>query len=240
MFGPVEFDIRVPCGDDVLISNVASCLKRGLPELARHAPVEQALAVIANGPSAWNAEFDGKPTLAVNGALKLFTDRNAAPDYWIGCDPQAHMADFLKVAPKDTIYLVASKCDPGVFDALKDRTVLVWHVGEDGTADLVRDLDPVPCAVSVTICAFDVMERLGFCSFDTWGWDGCYGPHGEDHANPQAHKATDIENEVGDRTFKTTTSWALEAQDAWNKLRGWPIRIHGGGMIGAVFDYMGG
>lgn len=237
MLGVVEFDVRVPVTDDGLISNVASCLARGLPELARLPPSGQALLVIANGPSAWGAEFDGRPTLAVNGALRLFTDRNAAPDYWCACDPQAHLADFLKNPPKSTTYLVASKCHPSVFDALKDRNVIVWHLDDYATWDLVSERDAIMSAVSVTICSFEVMDRLGFRSFDTWGWDGCY-IDGRDHACPQTHRGTDIENDVGERMFQTTTSWALEAQDAWNKLKGWPIRIHGPGMIGAIFDYM--
>ncbi len=115
--------------------------------------------------------------------------------------------------------------------------MIVWHVGEAGTIDLLHTRDPIGCAVSVTICAFEVMARLGFTSFETWGWDGSYSAAGEDHASPQAHRGTDIENDVGGVLFRTTTSWCLEGQDAWNKLRDWPIVIHGGGMIGAIFDF---
>lgn len=234
----IRFDIRTPVADDGLVSNVTACLARGLPELARLPPSGQALVVIANGPSAWGAEFDGKPTLAVNGALRLFTDRNAAPDYWCACDPQAHLADFLKNPPKSTTYLVASKCHPSVFDALKDRNVIVWHLDDFATWDLVEDREPISSSVSVTICSFEVMERLGFRSFETWGWDASLGLNGEDHAVPQPHNGCNIEIDVGGRTFQTTTSWALEAQDGWNKLQDWPITIHGNGMIGAIFDYM--
>ena len=232
----VEFEIKTPVADDGLVANVRHSLSLGLPELCRLPPSTRQLSVIANGPTAWGAEFGGNPTLAVNGALRLFTDRNAAPNYWIGCDPQAHLADFLKRAPQSTTYLVASKCHPSVFEALKGRRVILWHVDDLATWDLVQDRDAISTAVSVTICAFEVMERLGFSRFETWGWDGCY-IDGRDHASPQAHRAIDIENDVGGKVFQTTTTWALEAQDAWNKLRGANIDIRGGGMIGAIFDY---
>ncbi len=235
----VEFEIHTPVADVGLVANVRSCLKRGLPELPRLPPTEQGLLVIANGPTARLANLrDGRPTLAINGSLTLFLEQGIAPDYYIACDPQAHLADFLKIAPISTTYLIASKCHPSVFEALKDRHVIVWHVGEAGTIDLLHTHDPVGCAVSVTICAFEVMERLGFCSFETWGWDCSMGPNGEDHASPQAHRGTDIENDVDGVLFQTTTSWCLEAQDGFNKLRGWPIKINGGGMIGAIFEYL--
>lgn len=230
----VEFQIRTPVDDEGLRANVISALARDLPELGWAPLRDDRLKVVAGGPSARHASLDG-PTLALNGALGLFGRKG--PNWWAGCDPQAHLADFLKDPPQDTVYLVASKCHPAVFDALAKRKVVLWHVWEPMTADLFEDRDSVLAGTSVTICAFELMGMLGFRHFETWGWDGCYvgGAH---HALPQAHAAVDIENTVGGQVFSTTTTWALEAQDAWNKLKDLDIDIRGGGMIGAIFDYL--
>lgn len=233
MQGLVEFDIRVPVDDEGLRANVRSCLARGLPEVGYSGGRADRLTIIANGPSALQALPCEGPTLAVNGSLRLF-DEGAT--WWAGCDPQEHMADFLTDPPRETVYLVASKCHPAVFEALKNRTVVVWHVDDHATWDLLSERDPIRTGVSITIVAFELMSRFGFRRFTTWGWDGCY-MDGKDHAVPQAIVPSNIENEVGDQVFNTTTSWALEAQDAWRKLSAADIDIRGGGMIGAVFDF---
>lgn len=234
----VEFEIRTPTDDAGLVRNVEHALSLGLPEIVTGPHRSQRLKIIANGPTARSAPLGG-PTLALNGALRSCLSRGVAPAWWAACDPQPLVADFLAEAPEATTYLVASKCDPAVFRALKGRNVLLWHIDDFATWDLVKDRNPVSTAVSITICAFELGERLGFSRFETWGWDGCY-IDGLDHASPQAHRATDIENEVGDQVFSTTTSWALEAQDAYHKFSLTPrdVEIRGPGMIGAILRYL--
>jgi hypothetical protein len=237
--GHVEFAVRVPVDDAGLRANVAHALSRDLLHLVGQ-PAERhtdRLSIIANGPSAVGAPHRS-PTMAINGSIRLF-NRADPPSYWVGCDPQELLADLLDYAPDETIYLVASKCHPKVFERLRGRRVLLWHVDDHATWDLVKPFEPVRSASSVTICAFEIGERLGYDRFGIWGWDGCY-LDGRDHANGQAHGGIDIENDVGGQIFPTTRTWCLEAQDAVNKLRMTPrdIQIHGPGMIGAVLDYL--
>ncbi len=235
MESQVEFEVLTPVSDDVLIANVHHALSLGLSELRDYEyPWNGALRVVANGPSARRAELDGK-TLAINGALGLFTKSGRVPTYWIACDPQELVADFLDNPPMSTTYLIASKCHPKVFERLKDRNVVVWHVHDEATWPLVRDRDPVARGVSVTICCFEVMARLGWRKFDTWGWDGCF-MDGEAHAVPQGEIESNVTIECDEMSFKSTHSWGLESQDAIMALRGFPfpIHIHGMGMIGEI------
>lgn len=238
MQGPITFDIKTPLNGDALVANVQHALTLGLPELRDFEyPWEGALKVIANGPSARQADLSGK-TLAINGALKLFTDKGLAPTYWIGCDPQELVAGFLTDPPAETTYLVASKCHPAVFEALKDRNVILWHVHDEPTNHLTEDRAAVCRAVSVTICCFEVMARLGWRRFDTWGWDGCV-MDGQEHAVAQTNMGGHIDIEHLDHHYTVIPAWALEAEDAIAALRGFPfpIHIHGGGFMGAVVGF---
>ena len=236
----VEFEVRVPCDEETLISHVKSSLARNLPELTDGEFKDDVLHIIANGPSALEAPLDGH-VLALNGALKLCLSKGITPTYWAACDPQELVAEFIpNNPPEETTYLVCSKCHPTVFDKLKDRNVIIWHIDDFCTWDLVKDKAPVMTAVSITIVSFELGERMGYSRFDIWGWDGCY--FGDlHHASPQTHVAMDIQNSVGGMIFNTTTTWALEAQDAFNKFRHFPrkVKINGQGMFRWLLAFQG-
>lgn len=238
--GPeIHFNVSTPLDDEAIIAHVAHALSLGLTEAApTHFPRSQPhLKVIASGPSARKAPLDGA-TLAVNGGLKLFADAGKTPTYWAGCDPQAHLADFLRDPPRNTIYLLASKCHPDVFEALKHRKVVLWHIDDPCVWDLIEHRNPIMTACSITLTSFGLMRMLGYETFETWGWDGCY-MDGLHHANDQIHVGNNVEIVVGDKTFQTTTNWALECQDAEDKIcgLGHKVTIRGGGMIGAILKY---
>lgn len=235
----VGFDLRLPANDAELRSNVEHALSLDLDDLPRMPVRPDPLAIIANGPSArsfpaWFWDQHGARSLALNGALRLF--RTSKPTWWAACDPQPLVADFLADPPADTTYLIASKCHPSVFEALKDRSVMLWHLAEPVYLDLVRDRDPVRLGPTVTICALELADRLGFAKTETWGWDACY-LDGINHAAEQGHDGTgNIDFEFGGQTFRTTRNWMFEALRAADRFEDTPrdITIHGGGMIAAM------
>lgn len=234
--GVVDFDVRVPVDNAGLVENVHHAFSLGLPELPEFGgDWDETLQIVAGGPSALSAPLDG-PTLALNGAMRIFTQRGLAPSYWAGCDPQEALADFIPDdPPQSTFYLVASKCHPKVFEKLRGRSVIVWHVSDEATWPIVRDHHPVLAWVSITLCSFELMARLGWKRFSVWGWDGSY-VDGQDHAFPQPHRSDDIEVDLNGRKFSTTTTWALEAQTATVALAGFPfkIHVHGDGFMPAM------
>lgn len=228
----IEFAVHTPLSGPVLRSHAYHALSLGLPEAT---PLRGPLKIIANGPSAMSADTSGE-TLAVNGALKLFA-RGVGPTYWAACDPQEIVASFIPDnPPTNTIYLVASHCHPKVFEKLKGRDVRLWHVDNPDTRDLT--VDGVPTAVSITLVVMQLMGRMGYRRFETWGWDGCY-LDGRDHAVGQAHSGDNITIRVGDHdTFDTTSTWAAEAQDAVMLLSmaDFRVKINGLGMFKAICD----
>jgi hypothetical protein len=245
MRGEIEFALQVPCTDDQLAAHVAHALMLDLP----HTQARKRLVVVANGPTAKQAPFDtDQPTLALNGALRQFTERGLAPTYWAACDPQALVAGFLKDAPKSTTYLVASKCHPDVFKTLMDQgiTPLVWHVADVPIPGHVRA--PLCCSITMT-AMWEMRLAFGFTDFDVHGWDACY-LDGEHHAGEaRAPGSTDVtinyggqvigEEVIGGRNFETTHTWAAEADFAqqFMQLCGYydiGLTIHGDGMMAAV------
>lgn len=238
MHGEIEFDLITPLDTEIIAGHVQHALSLGL----RNTHGRKSLAIVANGPSAKRAPFGsfGMPTLAVNGALKQFTSRGLAPTYWAACDPQELVADFLTDAPQETIYLIASKCHPSVFEALKDRTVLLWHVSDQPVPNVLR----APLACSVTMCAAWEMTRAAFAFTDLqfYGWDAAFvdDEHHAGDAAPNFREQPDyVQIGFGDRLFDTTRSWAAEAFYAQQffqiaRFLDFAITIHGDGMMKAM------
>lgn len=229
MQGPIEFAVTTPLPDARLRKHTAWAMRQGYPEVPEGPERPEVVNIVASGPSALSAPLDGL-TAAVNGSLKLFTDQGLSPTWWAGCDPQRAMVGFLRHPPPLTTYLVASKCDRVVFRALRRRRVLLWHIDDVPGHDWA-----VPTATTITLTALSLLRRMGFRRFRTWGWDGCY-LDGLDHATKQRHAGNDIRMDVGDQTFRTTTTWALEAQDAVVQLQSadYMVDVRGPGMIGAI------
>lgn len=215
----VGFDFQLPVGADICLQQIGASIARGIPDAVERC----ALTIVANGPTARQVDLRGieTATLALNGSLKLFVDQGLAPTYWAACDPQERLADLLPDnPPEDTLYYVASKCHPAVFEKLKDRQVCLWHLCDHPAPGRVRQA----LACSVTISASWLMHRLGFTDFEYWGWDGCF-VDGQHHAGasdwpdvPVMHMnyGGKIQNGevLGGRTFATTRSWAAEAKGA--------------------------
>lgn len=236
------FEYHLPVDEQTCRSQIAESLRRGILDVVPR----RRLTVIANGPTARNADLNAlqTPTLALNGALSLFLEQGLAPTYWACCDPQALVADILPDnLPYETTYFVASKCHSSVFEKLKNHTVRLWHIRDHPAEGRSR----IALASSVTISASWLMHRLGYTDFEYWGWDGCFldGAHHASHAAdwstvPVLHMnyggMVQDGEVIGGQTFATTRTWAAEAKGAeqFFQLADYfdiSIKIHGGGMF---------
>lgn len=244
------FNLQTPLNDETCRAHILHNLTLGLPDALRRA----GLTVIANGPSARNvnlANIEGH-TIALNGALKLFTDKGLSPDYWAACDPQACVADFLpENPPHNTTYLVASKCHPSVFHKLRHNDVLVWHLKDQDAPGQHR----ISLCQSITLCASWLMYRMGYTDFEYWGWDGCFidGTHHagsspdvnyeQVHINIGGKLDKESGEVIGGRTFPSTRTWAAEAQAAHQffQLANYfdiGVTVNGDGMFKAAREFL--
>lgn len=225
----ILFDLKTPLNETLIRGHIAHAYSLGIPHLFADEP--ETLRIIANGPTAKSAPLDG-PTLALNGALRLFTDKGLHPTWWAACDPQALVADFLTHAPKETVYLVASKCHADVFDRLAYRSVRLWDIDDYVPGG-------IPVAPSITLVSLMLAFKMGWRKIEVWGWDGCYGENGAHHAVDQPHDKDCVTIEVGARSFQSCGTWASEAQNARTVVSlmeylGAKIDIKGDGMIDAI------
>jgi hypothetical protein len=252
---PIQFQVETPGDPEEL--KARRLVHERLPDAT---PVRSCI-IIGSGPSAadealWDrlrglpkhGLYNTPPTIALNGALKVCLANGVTPTYWACCDPQELTTKFLpKTPPKETTYLLASKCCEALFERLRGLKVEVWRMDDVRVGERLH----VPCAVSISLVAQSLMRMRGFHRFEMYGWDCCYGPAGEHHASrqpaPTADKMTfEIQNQDGSvhASFLTNGSWLAELHDAtiqtFNlKTMGYEVIVHGPGAVATLLRARG-
>jgi len=140
-----------------------------------------ALAIGGSAPSvlehlddlrAWPGEI-----WAINGAYDFLLSQGIVAHGFVGLDPVPGLVDYVRNARPETTFFISSVCDPGVFDALSDQHVWLWH-------SKMADLDYPPDARIVgggTTCltrAPFLANMLGWRDMTIFGADSSYGEAG--------------------------------------------------------------
>jgi hypothetical protein len=222
---PILLRARIP--REQVERNLDGSLARGLPSAFNLSPGRYA-AVCGGGPSL--ALYHGeRPCVALNGAVQ-----RVAADYAITFDPSPQNAAWYADALPTTKYLVGSRADPSVFDALRNRHVSIWHVND--TPEAERGLLPmVGFGSSVGIRSICLLYALGVRWFDIYGMDSCV-VDGSHHAYPQAWNDTDdvLTWTIDGREFQGSPWHMQQVHDFDRMLTMMPdarFRSHGDGAI---------
>lgn len=175
-----------------MLENMRSALSRGLPEVRRCRPHSHLLSVCGGGPSLADTFRDAKGYIAaINGSQRFLTENGILPDACGILDPGRHMPDVI-TADRRVRYFVASICDPGVFDKLKDCMVHLWHpsgvCGSEAALEL-RGGDWLQVAGGCTMGLrwINLGYVLGFRTFHLHGMDSSFRD-GETHAYPDRER----------------------------------------------------
>jgi len=184
----VQIDLKPGISPDRMVENIRSALKRGLRELPACKPHGESLAVAAGGPSlsdTYGILQNQGHIAAVNGSLKFLLDRGIVPEFCGVLDASPHMADVV-VADSRVRYLVASNCDPSLFDILLNAgcRVWIWHptpasIGTGDGARLLQEAKPenwlmVAGGCTIGLRWVNLGYLLGYRSFHLHGLDSSF------------------------------------------------------------------
>ncbi len=226
-----------------LKQNIATNIRRQLPQLRTYQPQDRALCIVAGGPSLADTfgeltekiERDNAAVLAVNGAYGHLLEHGIEPSLFAMLDARLWNKRFVEATGPRTKHFIASQCDPAVFDALADREVYIWHApipretGDpranvwQGGRKLYRgyylsdrNYLIVPGGVTVTAKTVMLAYWLGFRHIHIFGFDSCW-MDGEHHAYEQPeNKDRNVRFKLGERWFNCAP-WMAHQADSFFK-----------------------
>ncbi len=201
---PIELIGSCNTNQAELVGQVASNIRRGLPQAKPHAPNPATAILVCSGPSLKTTEdelrdafYDGGKIIAVNGAYQWCIDHGFPPSAAVIIDARSFNKRFLETEVVGCKYLLASQCHPEIFDLCRDRHVTIWHACSfgDEELDVLREyyfdrVYPVTIGTTVGVRAISLLRMLGFTRIDIFGMDSCWIGD-ENHAFPQAENSND-------------------------------------------------
>lgn len=227
---------------------------RGLPELAPSLIAHDGtLVLVGSGPSLPTMIDDikaerarGRPILAVKGAHDWLCQQGIEPDLFLSVEPRDRRSN-LKHKNAHTVYLLASRVAPEVFDHLHDCKVMLWHSwGHESEVDTIKKYTKLATGGGSTsgLRAIAVgYLYFGFRNFVLYGYDSCNAPDGTKRVDgSKTGVTTDVIIGTGEhqRTFVCNLAMAAQANEFQICTYGLFSDIHieakGGGLIAAILD----
>jgi len=230
-------------------ANVQAALARHLPELVpalvRH---DGTMVCVGSGPSMPGLVEEiraeraaGRPIFAVKGAHDFLCRAGIQPDLWMCVDPRDR-TNLLEEANDFTTYLISSRCDATMFDALQSKRVFVVHTwAKEEHCDEYNGKLLLGGGSTSGLRAITAGYALGFNRFVLYGYDSCLA---KDKATKrftgEGVEPTKILDVIVDgKRFWTNGAMAQQAhefQDYYTAMPDLQIAVKGGGLIAAIIE----
>jgi hypothetical protein len=171
------------------LAQIERCVSLKFPRLSLRPIREETASIVGYGPSlaeTWDQVT--WPIFTVSGAHDFLVERGKIPDWHVECDGRDHKTKHLTKPRLETAYLIASICNPRVWEQLRGFNVEYWHnCNGQHVVDWIGKNDDGSILVAggsvVGLTAIHIAGILGFRKFKLFGFDGNFWK-GSRHAGP--------------------------------------------------------
>lgn len=251
----MDIEIFQNIDQDIVFSNVYKNSRRNIPWI-KQLPEHSGHAVIVGGGYSiknniesikWRKSL-GQKIFALNNAAKFLSDNGIEVDYQVIVDAREFNKRFIGYANN---YLLASQCDPAVFDETNNTNVSLWHHVEPVIEDLTKHLPEyedeyvlIGGGTTVGLSAMCLVYALGYRKLHLYGYDSS---HFEKNGHAYEQKENDTmplcKVTINGKVFTSSLAMALQAElfpECCNNLidLGCIITVDGDGLIMEVMKYM--
>jgi hypothetical protein len=221
----------------------------GLPDWREQLPI----AIVGGGPSLKDTIHklkDYRYIMVCGSAHDYVIKAGYAPTYAIICDPDPLVINYMRETSPYTKYLIASQCDPIVFQHVKYDKNYVWHCGGDGIDQKIFGEGKVVLGGGSTVGtrAMYMALAFGFSDQHLFGFDTClskdFKHHSYDFDDPEKETLGNIHEIALDgpngKKFHVAGYMLAQLFDFQNLLKAHANRIkvtvHGEGLLKHLMD----
>lgn len=176
---PYKYPMRNAVTLEAEVRQVADCVSRGYEQLQLQPLREDWLCVVGYGPSLHETWRDIRnPCITVSGSHDFLIGKGLVPDWHAECDGRDHKTKHLEKPHQDVTYVMATICNPRMWEQLKGHKVLRWHnANGQHIVEWIAKHDDGSVLVAggsnIGLSAIHLGGILGFRKFELFGFDGC-------------------------------------------------------------------
>jgi hypothetical protein len=229
-------------------ANIKSALARGLPEITPALCAHDGTFVVAaSGPSLPDFIDDlkaevasGRPVCAVNGAYDFLVEAGVIPSLALTVDPRPMPQNFKNPQP-ETVFLLASRVNPEVFDRLTGHRVMLWHsFGSMEEAEAWKGKPSIGGGSTSGMRAITIGYIMGYRKFSCYGMDSCLAADRETKRFSGEKAGSTFEVQVSENGPRFWCNGAMaqqanEVQELPTSLEGISIDFKGNGLLAAIW-----
>lgn len=245
------FPVEINVGEQAFSSNVRSAIERDIPWLQQSEARPDKVVIVGGGPSLADVEDEllakyknGDKFIALNNTAKWLIDRGMTPHYHVLLDGRASLARFIVKVP-ETHYLIASQCDPSVFDAVGDNVTL-WHPHVEDIKDYIGDRETalIGGGTTVGLQGISIAYAIGFRHITLAGYDSSYrGDEGHAYKQPENDGEQVIEVFFANRKFRASPWMCIQVEEFKGVMKqvhdlGCELHVMGDGFLQETYHEM--
>ena len=247
-FRETERQIRAADDGDMWRGHIRSAIARGLPEFQPALfPHDGHMVLVASGPSLPRFVEDirkeraqGRPICAVKGAHDFLCEQGIEPDMWVSVEPKARLENVQRKNDR-TVYFLASRCNPHLFDWLDDRKVMLFHTYSDREShiDELKGRQVIGGGTTSGLRACTLAYLMGFKKQILYGFDSCLADDGKTKRFTGEMAGHTVDRIVGGKRFLCNGALAMQADECqmyFQVLPGLEWDVKGDGLIAAIME----
>lgn len=184
--------------DNKIQENILSSLVLPIKDFDKHKEFQKLksdkIALVGGGPSLKHhldelSKYEY--IIAAGSSYDYLIQQGIVPTYAAACDPSPLMARYYEKANQhrygeETEFLIASCCDPEVYNILKEYNIYRWHCYSEGTKAFFDKNTPGACLIgggcTIGLRAINLCLMLGFYNIHMFGMDSCVPSKNEIYA----------------------------------------------------------
>jgi len=241
---PYKYPMRSAVTLDAELRQIKDCVAQKFQRVMLQGLKQEWCSVVGYGPSLRDTWKDiTHPCVTVSGAHDFLVACGVVPDFHVECDGREHKTKHLENPQSGCAYLMASICNPRMWELLKGHDVRYWHNANGmHVVNWIYEHDRGSILVAggsvVGLSAIHIMGLLGYRKFRLFGFDGNFR-EGARHAGPHFGPPQKvIDRKVGGKVWKTTRQMS-NACDEFTWLRDscdCEFEVVGDGLLKAMLD----